>query len=169
MAYGKVLAVVTGSSSDNIVVAQASELVRPVKGTLFAIYVIQVDRSRPVDAEIPHAVERGETVLQRAEDIANLPRGDLVASLLQARTIGPAVVSEASARGVDVVVMGTQYPMAYGSFCMDDSALYLLEHAPCLVMLMRQPRRPTRERGENGTSGPDGATGIQVRRVLKGN
>ena len=142
MAFDKVLAVVTGDQSDDVVVARAADLVRPNKGELLALYVIRVDRGLPVDADVPPAVAKGEDILRRVEEQIRLPRGDLSAELLQARELGPAVVQEASIRNVDAIVVGTSYPTQLGSFSLGSDIPYILEHAPCTVVLWREPSAP---------------------------
>jgi len=158
MAYPKVLAVVTGDETDQGVLAQGADMVRPVKGTLYAVYVITVDRALPVDAEVGPAAARGEQILMNAETSVQLPRGDFEAQLLQARELGPAVVREAAERDVDAVVIGTSCPLEYGSFSLGEDVPYVLEHARCLVVLWREP--PTRGQGRQNRSGSR-STGVR--------
>ena len=72
MTFAKVLAVVTGDRSDDVVVERAADLVRPNKGHLLTLYVIRVDRGLPVDADVPPAVAKGEDVLRGVEERVNL-------------------------------------------------------------------------------------------------
>jgi len=166
MAYPKVLAVVTGDETDQGVLAQGADMVRPVKGTLYAVYVITVDRALPVDAEVGPAAARGEQILMNAETSVQLPRGDFEAQLLQARELGPAVVREAAERDVDAVVIGTSCPLEYGSFSLGEDVLYVLEHARCLVVLWREP--PTRGQGRQNRSGSRSTGGRQSAGILLG-
>ena len=154
MAFGKVLAVVTGDRSDDVVVARAADLVRPNRGRLLTLYVIRVDRGLPVDADVPPAVAKGEDVLRGVEERVRLPKGDVSAELLQARELGPAVVQEASVRGVDAVVVGTSYQTEYGSFSLGTDIPYILEHAPCTVILWREPLGHAGERGMRAAGDP---------------
>lgn len=158
MAFGKVLAVVTGDRSDDVVVARAADLVRLSKGQLLTLYVIKIDRGLPVDADVPPAVAKGEDILRGVEKRVRLPKSDVSAELLQARELGPAVVQEASVRGVDAIVIGTSYQTEYGAFSLGADIPYILEHAPCTVMLWREPPEHPGERdrqaaGEMATRG----------------
>ncbi len=139
VAFNRVLAVVTGDSSDEGVLAHAADLVRPVRGRLHILYVIEVDRSLPVDAEIGPAAARGEDILHRIEGMLHLPRSEFDANMVQAREMGPAVVSEALSREVDAIVIGTSFPRHYGAFSLGRDIPYILEHAPCLVVMRREP------------------------------
>ena len=163
MAYGKVLAVLTGDETDQGLLAQGADMVRSVKGKLFAVYVIEVDRAMPVDAEVGPAAERGEQILVNAETSVQLPRGDFEAQLLQAREVGPAVVSEAADRDVDAIVIGTSCPRDYGHFSLGEDVPYVLEHARCLVVLWREPPNWRKQR-----PGTRPARGRQSAGVLTG-
>jgi hypothetical protein len=101
MVFNRVLAVVTDDPSDINTVSRAADIVRDERGRLFIVYVIQVDRSLPLDSEIEDQIARGEQVLHRSERLARLPRGEVDTQLLQARELGPAVVHEAIVRDTD--------------------------------------------------------------------
>ena len=138
MPFNRVLAVVSDNPSDINTISRAAEIVRDDHGQLFVVYVIKVERSLPLDAEIEEQVARGEQVLHRSERLARLPRSDIDSQLLQARMIGPAVVHEAIVRDADAIVIGTSYPTEFGAFSLGSDIPYILEHAPCDVILWRE-------------------------------
>ena len=138
MPFNRVIAVVTDDPSDIHTVERAADIVREDRGHLYIIYVIKVKRSLPLDAEIKEHLARGEQVLNRSERLARLPRNDIDCQLLQARELGPAVVHEAVVRDVDAIVIGTSYPTNYGAFSLGSDIPYVLEHAPCDVILLRE-------------------------------
>ena len=138
MPFNRVIAVVTDDPSDINTVSRAADIVRDDRGHLYVIYVIKVQRSLPLDAEIEDQIARGEQVLHRSERLARLPRSAIDSQLLQARDIGPAVVHEAVVRDADAIVIGTSYPTDYGSFSIGNDIPYILEHAPCDVLLWRE-------------------------------
>ena len=139
VAFNKVLAVVTGDLSDEGVLAHGSDLVKPVRGRLHVLYVIEVDRSLPVDAEIGPAAAKAEDILRKVEEMLHLPRSEFDANMVQSRELGPAVVSEALSLEVDAIVIGTSLKPTYGSFSLSHDIRYVLEHAPCLVVMRREP------------------------------
>ena len=156
MQFDKVLVLVTGEPSDANAVGHAADLVREGRGKLVILYVIRMDRSLPLDAEMPEQVARAEQALQAAEQTARLPRSDIEAEMLQARETGSAVVHEAAVRDVDAVVIGTQYPRHLGGFSLGTDIIYVLEYAACNVILLREGIPGARpERRE--TSGRAGA------------
>lgn len=138
MPFNRVIAVVSDDPSDINTISRAADIVRDDHGQLFVVYVIKVERSLPLDAEIEEQVARGEQVLHRSERLARLPRSDIDSQLLQARTIGPAVVHEAIVRDADAIVIGTSYPTEFGAFSLGSDIPYILEHAPCDVILWRE-------------------------------
>ncbi|HIF13311.1 MAG TPA: universal stress protein [Dehalococcoidia bacterium] len=166
MAYPKVLVVLTGDETDQGVLAQGADMVRPVKGTLYAVYVITVDRALPVDSEVGPEAARAEQTFMNAEASVQLPRGDFEAQLLQARERGPAVVREAAERDVDAVVIGTSCPREYGRFSLGKDVPYVLEHARCLVVLWREP--PARGQGRQNHFESRSTGGLHSAGILSG-
>ena len=137
MAISSVLAAVSGESCDTEVVRLACHLMHPKRGTLHLLYVIEVDRRMPVDAEIVSAAARAETVLRSMEKVARAQKFRCEGELVQARDAGSAVVNEAFDRSVDAIVLGVPYQRRYGVFTLGDSVLYVLKNAPCQVVLWR--------------------------------
>ena len=133
------MALTTGDASDQAAVSHAADIVRLTHGSLLVVYVIRVDRSLPVDAEVSEAVEQGEQVLQEAERTARLNRNSFDTQLLQAREIGPAVIHESAIRDIDAIVIGMSYPGGPGRFSLGDDVNYVLEHSASRVILLREP------------------------------
>ena len=153
MPFNRVIAVVTDDPSDIHTVERAADIVREDRGHLYIIYVIKVKRSLPLDAEIKEHLARGEQVLKRSDRLARLPRNDIDCQLLQARELGPAVVHEAVVRDVDAIVIGTSYPTDYGAFSLGSDIPYVLEHAPCDVILWREHSETSRPPAQTPING----------------
>ena len=153
MPFNRVIAVVTDDPSDIHTVERAADIVRDDRGHLYIIYVIKIKRSLPLDAEIKEHLARGEQVLNRSERLARLPRNDIDCQLLQARELGPAVVHEAVVRDVDAIVIGTSYPTDYGAFSLGSDIPYVLEHAPCDVILWREHSETSRPAAQTPING----------------
>lgn len=133
---------VTGTSLDEFTVGLACDLVKPNKGIVHIVYVIEVPRQLPLDAEVPFESSRGERVLVQMEKIAKSRKCKVEGEILQARSLGPAVVDEASLRNADVVVIGSPYQEHFGAPAIGEVAPYLLKYSPCRVVVYRdqQPR-----------------------------
>ena len=137
MPRGSVLAAVCGDESDEEVVRLACGLVKQNRSKLFILYVIEVPRYLPIDAEIPGETDTAEEVLTSMEAVAKEMRCRPHAELLQSRRVGAAVVQEAVEREVTAIVLGTAYRGEFGNFSLGDTVPYVLEHSPCRVIVHR--------------------------------
>ncbi len=134
----KVLVPVNGGRVDQDTIRMACTMAKRGKGKVYVVYVIQVKRALPLDAEIEPETGKGEEVLKRAERVALEMDCDIETDLLQAREVGPAIVDEAVERGVDLIVMGMPYKKRFGDFDLGSAVPYVLKNAPCQVLLWRE-------------------------------
>ncbi len=134
----RILVPVNGNPTDDEMVEFACEIAKRSKGLVYAIHVIEVKRTMPLDAELPAEAQRGEDVLNQAERVAERLSQELETDLLQARDVGPALVDEALERGIDLILLGVTYKKRLGDFDLGRTAPYLLKHAPCRVWVCRQ-------------------------------
>ncbi len=132
-----ILVPVDGSDASYNALATVCDIARNTKAQVSALHVIEVPRAQALDADLPAEAERGEAVLERAEELAGDHRVKLHGELLQARHAGPAIVDEATAGKVDAIAMGLGAGGPFGRFQLDETAEYVLEHAPCDVWLFR--------------------------------
>ena len=132
-----ILVAVSGEPSDENAVRLSCRLLNPQKSELHILYVIEVERALPLDAEVAPATAKGEEVLRHMEQVAQSYRHTIQAELLQSREAASAVVQEAVDRQVDAIVLGVPYKSAYGYFTMGTTAPYILKNAPCQVILWR--------------------------------
>ena len=135
----KVLVPVNGSTVDEEAIRLSCQLAKKAGGKIYVTYVIQVDRTLPLDAEVGPQIERAEQILGQAERIAEEEDCDVETDPLQAREIGPAVVDEAIERGVDLIAMGISYEKEFGEFSLGSTIPYVLKNAPCRVLIYREP------------------------------
>ncbi|MBI4302013.1 MAG: universal stress protein [Chloroflexi bacterium] len=138
MDVSKVLVPVHGNKADEEAMRLACAAVRRTKGTIYVIYVIEVKRTLPLDADISTETQRGEGVLDSAEALCDEVECGVEAELLQAREVGPAIVEEAVERGVDLIIMGVDYKKRFGEFDLSRTANYVLKNAPCRVWVCRE-------------------------------
>ena len=149
-----IMVLVTGDSSDDRVIELACELLDSGTGTLYVLYVIEVERAFPVDAEIAPAIAKGEDVLEHVEEVARKHKCDPDAELVQARHAGSAVVQEAADKNVGKIVVGCPLEEKFGSFSLGDTIPYVLKNAPCSVIVWRDPiDRPDNESDRVGLDG----------------
>lgn len=137
-----VLVPVSGNRADEEAIALACSLTRRAKAKVYVLYVIEVQRTLPLDADLPRESQRGEQVLQQAERVARAHDCVVEPDLLQAREVGPAIVDEAVERGVDLIVMGIEYKKHFGEFTLGRTVPYVLRNAPCRVWICREALPP---------------------------
>jgi nucleotide-binding universal stress UspA family protein len=117
-----------------------AELVRPHKGELIGVHVVEVDWSMPLDMDIAGRSEEIQQVLDMAEGTAESAGVKLEPVLLQARDVGAALVDEALERDADVLVVGLAYRTKFGGdFAIGRTIPYILKNAPCAVWVVREP------------------------------
>ncbi|MFN8534632.1 MAG: universal stress protein [Dehalococcoidia bacterium] len=136
--FRRILVPVKGYSSDADAIGLACMLAKRDRGQVFAIYVIEVKRSLPIDVEVDEELQRGEQVLQQADEAAKRSEYTVGTELLQAREVGPAIVDEAIEREVDLIIMGTNYKQRFGEFDPGRTMPYVLKHSPCAVWVLRE-------------------------------
>ncbi|MBM4447279.1 MAG: universal stress protein [Chloroflexi bacterium] len=139
MRLERILVAVNGKDSDVEVVKLACDLAKKPKAKIFVVYVIEVKRSLPLDAVIESEIRRAEETLARAEDIASNRDYEIETDLIQGRDAGPAIVDEAMEKEVDLILMGFTHKKRFGVFNLGRVIPYVLEEAPCRVLLYREP------------------------------
>lgn len=140
MRASSVLVPVTGDDCDEDVVRIACEMLESRRSLLHVLYVIEVGRHAPVDAEIVEDYQKGETALRRVERVANSYNCMSEAQLVQARKAGAVIVRESIDKNVDAVVMGASQTESFGAFSLGEHIPYVLRHAPCRVIIYRDPK-----------------------------
>lgn len=137
----KILVPVSGTTSDEDTINLACDLGKRSKATIFVVYIIEVQRSLPLDAIVQSDLSNAEQILTRAEDIASENDYEVNTDLIQAREVGAAIVEEAVQKEVDLILMGIEYKKRFGIFYLGEALPYVLEEAPCSVLLLRRPKQ----------------------------
>ncbi len=140
MDINRILVAARGNGVDQVAVELACKLSRKSKAKIFIVYVIEVNRSLPVDAIIKSDIENAEKVLMDAEEYAQENDFEVETEIIQAREVGPAIIEVARQRNVDTIIMGMAYKKRFGTFTMGNAVPHVLEVAPCRVIICREPR-----------------------------
>jgi nucleotide-binding universal stress UspA family protein len=129
-----------GGPSDATIVRLVADFARPVKAELFAVHVVEIDWTLPLDADVAGGSEEAQRVLDLAESVAESSKLRLEPILLQARDVGAALVDEAMEREADLLVLGLTYRKRFGGdFAIGRTIPYVLKNAPCAVWVVREP------------------------------
>jgi len=129
-----------GTEADEEAVKLACRLIKKRnKSKIWAVYVITIKRTLPLDAEIDSEIKKAEGILEQMEVVAEEVDCEIDTDILQAREAGLAIVDEAVERGVELIVMGVIYGTHFGQFSLGNVVPYVLKNAPCRVILYHQP------------------------------
>ena len=138
MEFHHILVPVNGTKVDDEAIRLACRLAKKEKGKIWAVCVIMVRRTLPLDAEIEPEIREAEAILDNAQSIAEEEEYEIETDLLQARDAGPTIVDEALERKADLILMGIEYKRRFGQFSLGSVVPYVLENAPCRVILFQQ-------------------------------
>ncbi len=146
MIWRKILVLLTGKPVDATALSLACQQGKESGSRVYPVAVVEMRRTVPLDAADLPEMEEPKRWLGAAEAQSAAAGCSIRSVLLTARAAGPAVVDEIVERGVDLLVMGVAYEKRLDSFELDDTACYILKHAPCQVWLVRDAAlvlRPT--------------------------
>jgi nucleotide-binding universal stress UspA family protein len=138
MHFERILVPVAGTNADSETMEFACNLAKSSNASIFIVHVIPIDRSLPLDVEVEVEISSAEQLLTQAEDMAKNHGFDAETDLLQAREAGPAIVDEAVERDVDLIIIGLTYKTRFGEYCLGDVVPFVLQNAPCRVILYHQ-------------------------------
>ena len=145
MEFNRILVPINGTKADDEAIKLACRLARKTRGKIWAVYVIPVTRTLPLDAAIEAEVRKGEEILDHTESVAEEQDYEVETDLLQAREVGPTIIDEAVERAATLIIMGIEYKRRFGQFSLGNIAPYVLKNAPCHVILYQ-----FREKAESG-------------------
>jgi nucleotide-binding universal stress UspA family protein len=141
MEFKKILVPVSGQPVDDEVIRLACEFSKKhkTKAKIMAVYVIPVNRTLPLDAEIDSEIHGAEAILDHIEEVAEELGCEVTTDLIQSREKGPAIVDEAIEQDADAIFLGVSYKRRFGQFTLGDTVPYVLKNAPCRVLLFHEP------------------------------
>ena len=134
------------------VLATAIKLAEERGSTVSALHVIVVPLDKPLDADMIEAEQRAEASLAEAELLAAEHGVTVEGKVVRSRSIGEAIVEEARAEGVDLIVMGSSPRWRRQSRFFSPTVDYVLRHAPCEVMVIAYPQGVLEEEALSVTS-----------------
>jgi nucleotide-binding universal stress UspA family protein len=135
----RILVPVDGSATDEEAVRLACRLALRSRAKVYAVSILEVKRSLPLDAVPEVDMERVERILDAAEKVGRELDVTVDTELLQAREAGPAIVDEIRSWRADLVVLGMPFRERFGEFYMGKTVPYVIRFAPCRVLTFREP------------------------------
>jgi APA family basic amino acid/polyamine antiporter len=122
------------------VLGTALRLAEEKNCSLRVLYVIRVPLDLPLDAELLDVEEEAEASLAEAKLLAAEQGIPIEVTILRSRAIGEAIVEEARAHDVDLIVMGSAPRWRRQSRFFSPTVDFVLRKAPCEVMVIAYPQ-----------------------------
>lgn len=138
----KVVVPVSGGSVDRRLIEIVRRMCHRKQVEITLVYVVEVQQSMPLDAELPDEINDGEAVLRDVSDAARKDlepqTGKVFTELLQARSAGAAIVDEAIDKNADAILIGATLRRQFGRLSTGETVEYVMKNAPCEVIVVRQ-------------------------------
>ena len=128
-------------------VATAVKLAQEAGATVEALHVIRVPLELPLDAELTDEEERGEASIAEAKLLGADHGVNVDGRTVRARSIGQAIVQEAEASDIDLIVLGSSPRWRRQSRFFSPTVEYVLRKAPCEVLVVAFPEGVMEEDG----------------------
>ena len=121
-------------------IATAIALAKEREAAIEALYVIKVPLELPLDAELVEKEEQAAASLAEARLLGEDNGVEVRVATVRSRSIGQAIVEEAAARGVDLIVLGSSPRWRRQSTFFSPTVDYVLRNAPCEVLVVAFPQ-----------------------------
>jgi APA family basic amino acid/polyamine antiporter len=121
-------------------VATAVKLAQEAGATVEALHVIRVPLELPLDAELTDEEERGEASIAEAKLLGADHGVNVDGRTVRARSIGQAIVQEAEASDIDLIVLGSSPRWRRQSRFFSPTVEYVLKKAPSEVLIVAFPQ-----------------------------
>jgi len=138
--YDQILVPVVGSRITDEMMVLACQLATEKKSSIDGLYVIEVPLNLPLDAHLTVEREKADTALAMAGRVADAFKVKFTPHVVTARQAGKAIVDEAIDRRSEVIILGTMRKRRIGDLVFGRTADYVLDHAPCEVLLNLVPK-----------------------------
>jgi APA family basic amino acid/polyamine antiporter len=121
-------------------VATAIALAKERDASVEAVFVVRVPRAFPMEGPLPADVElRAAESLAEARALGEDNDVEVETAVVRARSIGYAIVEEARARDVDLIVLGSSPRWRRQSRFFSPTVDHVLRNAPCEVLVVAFP------------------------------
>ena len=134
--------------------ATAAKLAGESGASVQALFVIGVPLELELDAPLPEQDERAAASLEEARLLGLDVGVDVEGAIVRARSIGQAIVDEARAREIDLIVLGSAPRWRRQSRFFSPTVEYVLKRAPSEVLIVAFPQGSLEEDEPPAPEGP---------------
>jgi nucleotide-binding universal stress UspA family protein len=137
--FARIVVPVQGDVVSDRLVALASQMAKFRGARMDVLYVVEVPLQFPIDAVSEEQQRTAEEVFLKAAKIAERYDVKIARRLHRARQAGPAIVQYARDNAADLLLMGDLPKNNHRGTRYQRSVEYVLENAPCEVIIDRPP------------------------------
>jgi basic amino acid/polyamine antiporter, APA family len=130
--------------------ATAVKLAQERGSSVEALHVIRVPLDCPIDAELAEEEQRAAESLEEARLLGDEHGVQVNGETVRARSIGEAIVEEATRRDADLIVLGSAPRWRRQSRFFSPTVEYVLRRAPCEVLVVAFPQGVLESDGDSG-------------------
>ena len=138
--YDQILMPITGTRISDEMMVLACQLATEKKSSINGLYVIEVPLNLPLDASLVNERAKADRVLKAAALIASQFKVKFSPHVVTARQAGKAIVEQCAALRSEVMMLGTTRKRRIGNLTFGRTTDYVLDHAPCEVLLNLVPK-----------------------------
>jgi len=157
--YDQILVPIVGSRVTDEMMVLACQLATEKRSSIDGLYVIEVPLNLPLDARLVNERAKADTVLAAAALIASQFKVKFAPNVITARSAGRAIVEEAETRRSEVIILGTMRKRRIADRAFGRTTDYVVDHAPCEVLLNIVPKGYPSEGSAVPLGGPSATTG----------
>jgi APA family basic amino acid/polyamine antiporter len=114
----------------------AARLAADRRSTIIVLHVLEVPLARPLDADLGAIEDRANQLLDDAQALVEEYGVRAVTRLVRSRSAGSAIVEEAIARNVELIVLGKQRRRGVGGELLGRTAKHVLKQSPVRVLVI---------------------------------
>ena len=109
--------------------------------SLLLVHVIELPDVTPLDADVPDLEAASKKILRAAERVARRSRMRATTRVVRARSAGSALLDELKQEKTELAVLGYHHGRTLGEVLLGTTSKYLMNHAPCRLVLSIPPRK----------------------------
>ena len=134
-----ILVALNGSDTDGDVVTTACHISIGSKARMTLIFVIEIPRKYPIDIELAKMTAEAEDTLDQMEKLCRKMKVKPNTVIVQARSMGTAIVAHSREQTADIIVMGIDKMVTNSTHAISDDVAYVLENANCKIITCKSP------------------------------
>ncbi len=111
--------------------------------TLIFLYVIEVPRTLPLNAEMEEEDKEAKEAISHAEELAALHKMKSVSFVVRSRSAGEEIIKVAREQNADVIIMGIRQHVGLKENILGRTSDIVLRKSPCEVIIDKLPGEET--------------------------